>query len=394
MKIAHVIPYMHPAAGGPPVVVDRLATELTKLGHDVRVLTTNQFAEGDRDWERVGSRAYSMSVFPTSRTFRYAYCPQLTAATRQAAMDCDVVHIHTLWTNASRAAMSVCCQRRTPYLVMPHGMLDPHSLRRGWLKKQIYGRTIEWPLLRRAAGMCYTHTEERRLATQSCAALPTGHIVELGAELAPEVSSDELKKGFLEQHPHLRNKTVVLFLGRLHEKKGLALLIPAFEEVARRINDAHLLLVGPGETDYVDSIRRDVSQRGLDSRVTFTGSLYGCDKWGAMAASNLFVLPSFQENFALAAVDAIRSGLPVLLSPRVNLCDDIVAAGAGRRCDLTTDSVAQQIISCLRDTEWREQAVVAGKSLLQSRFQWEASAVQLESIYSDIVLAKCHPAMT
>src|SRR5262245_3333598 len=102
-----------------------------------------------------------------------------------------------------------------------------------------------------------------------------------------------------------------------------------------------------------------------------------------MAASDLFVLPSYQENFALAAVDAIRSGLPVLLSRRVNLWQDVVEAGAGRDCDPTVDSVAEKLSSCLIDRSWRASAVEAGVRLLAVRFNWAVSAARLEEVYAE-----------
>ena len=382
MRIAHVIPYMHPAAGGPPVVVDRLSRELVARGHDVRVLTTDLFANGDAAWATAGSPPYDLEVFPAARRNGYAYSQRLRQAIHETTRESDVVHVHTLWTYASLAAARACRNAKVPYLVMPHGMLDPHSVARGWLKKQVYGRLIEWPLLRRARGMCYTHPEEERLASQTCPHLPRGHIVELGADSPPEGDRSNLREEFLDRYPSLRGRTVALFLGRLHAKKGLNLLIPAFEEVSRRLPDAHLLLVGPGDPAYIESIKVEVAHRQLKSHVTFTGLLAGRDKWAAMAASDLFVLPSYQENFALAAVDAIRSGLPVLLSRRVNLWQDIVAAGAGRDCDTSVSSVANVLHRCLADAVWRAAAAQAGARLLTTRFNWTKSAAHLEEIYS------------
>lgn len=384
MKITHIIPYMHPAAGGPPVVVDRLSCELAARGHDVRVVTTDLFGDGDRAWTTAGKRPYAMDVFPTVAGNYYGFGTRFWREIRQSVRKSDVVHVHTLWTFASLAATRACLRAGTPYLVMPHGMLDPNSVRRGWLKKQAYGRLLEWPLLRRARGMCYTHVEEERLATMTCEHLPRGYIVELGAESPPDCERSELRAEFLSRYPQLADTTNVVFLGRVHEKKGLDLLIPAFERVSRNRPDARLLIVGPGEPNYVASIREEAARRGLDGRVTFTGVLYGRDKWAAMAASDLFILPSYQENFALAAVDAIRGGLPVLLSRRVNLWSDIEDAGAGKACDTTVDSVAQALEDCLGDLNWRKAAVQAGRDLLAKRFNWSTTAARLEAVYQAV----------
>jgi glycosyltransferase involved in cell wall biosynthesis len=391
MRITHVIPYMHPAAGGPPVVVDRLSRELAARGHQVRVLTTDFFSLGQTAWQTDEARPYELAVFPTHSG--YCYGSQFRSAIRSGVRESDVVHVHTLWTYASSAAARASLAAQVPFLVMPHGMLDPYSVRRGWLKKQCYGRLLEWPLLRRASGMCYTHPEEERLAAITCRGLPPGHLVELGTESPPDCPRAELRDEFLSRHPQLQGRTVVLFLGRLHSKKGLDLLIPAFDAVRRQRPQAHLLLVGPGEPAYVQSIRDDAARRGLDAAVTFTGVLYGRDKWAAMAASDLFILPSYQENFALAAVDAVQSGLPVLLSRRVNLWKDLVDAGVGRDCEPELSSVTTALGDCLDDAEWRKSAVAVGKELLSERFNWATTATRLEAVYESVRAPQGKPAL-
>jgi glycosyltransferase involved in cell wall biosynthesis len=381
MRIVHVTPYMHPAAGGPPVVVDRLSRELAARGHELRVLTTDLFAGSDSAWTNGADRPYEMQVFPTVAGNGYGFSPQLWKAIGRTVGNCDIVHVHTLWTFASLAAERACVRARAPFLVMPHGMLDPYSMNRGWIKKQGYGRLLEWPLLRKARGICYTHPEEQRLASLTCGQLPLGHIIELGAEPAPATPRAELRAEFLARYLNLAGKTIVLFLGRLHPKKGLDLLIPAFEIVKRERPEAHLLLVGPGDTEYVESIRTEINKRGLTEHITLTGPLYGRDKWAVQAASDLFILPSYQENFAISVVEALRSGLPVLLSRRVNLWSDIVEAGAGRECELDVPKLAATLVSTLEDVEWRRSATQAGEALLERRFNWKATAERLETIY-------------
>ncbi len=384
MKITHVIPYMHPAAGGPPVVVDRLSRELAARGHDLDVLTTDLFGRQSREWATDDSRPYGMEVFSATAGNGFGFSVGLWREIGRAIRNSDVVHIHTLWTFPGLAAARACLQAGIPYLVMPHGMLDPHSVGRKWLKKQCYGRLLEWPLLRQAHGICYTHPEEERLAAMTCRHLPRGYIVELGAESPPDCPKAELRNEFLDRHPELRGRTVVLFLGRLHSKKGLDLLIPAFDSVRRQRPDAHLLLVGPGDPAYVESLRDEVGHRGFMGSVTFTGVLYGRDKWAAMAASDLFVLPSYQENFALAAVDAVQSGLPVLLSRRVNLWKDLVDAGVARDCEPELDSLVTVLGQCLNNSNWRQAAVDAGRKLLSERFNWATTAARLETIYEAV----------
>src|SRR5262249_22116478 len=155
-----------------------------------------------------------------------------------------------------------CRNAQVPYIVMPHGMLDPHSLKRKWLKKQLYGRFVEWPNLRRARAVVYTTLEERRLAESSVAGLPPAYMVPLGADDPPAAPNAELAEEFLQAHPQLRGKVLVTFLSRLHPKKGLDLLIPGFALLATQHPDAQLVLVGPGEADYVLQLRQIAQHAG------------------------------------------------------------------------------------------------------------------------------------
>ena len=201
-----------------------------------------------------------------------------------------------------------------PYVVSPHGMLDPGSLGRRGVRKRAYAAVVEWPHLRRAAGMIYTAEEERRLAESSVSGLPPGSVVPLGAGDPPDEPRADLAATFFESFPELKGKRVVLFLGRLHEKKGPDRLIAAFPEVRRAVPGAALALVGPGEERYVAGLRAAAGEG-----VHFLGSLSGRLKWAAYAAADVFVLPSFQENFALTVAEALRVGTPAVLTRHVNI---------------------------------------------------------------------------
>jgi glycosyltransferase involved in cell wall biosynthesis len=389
MTITHVIPYMHPDAGGPPVVVDRLCQRLAQRGWDVRVVTTDSMADGRDDcWRRRYAAHYPLEVHRVSRFRGYAYSRTLSAGLASAAKQSDLLQLHTLWTYPTLAAARICRSLGKPFLVMPHGMLDPHSLGRKRLRKRLYGRLLEWPNLRAARAIIYTHAEEQRLAESSVHGLPVGHIVPLGADDPPSSDRESLAAAFFREHPELRGRRLVLFLGRLHPKKGLDLLIPAFADVARSETNAHLLLIGPSNESYVRSLRDRVAQQGLAERVSFTGPLAGDAKWQALAASSVFVLPSYQENFALTVVEAMRVGTPVVLSRRVNIWQDVVGAGAGIACDLSAPSVTRSLLEYLANGDLRSNHGANGQLLVADRFTWDRSADAMEAVYKQILLTK------
>ena len=210
---------------------------------------------------------------------------------------------------------------------MPHGMLDPW-FRDAWplkhARKALYWRAIEQRVVRDAAAVVFTCEEERRLGRETFRPwlAKREEIVSLGT-VAPPGEAADLRERFYARCPKLRGERVLLFLGRLHEKKGCDLLIEAFRRVAPPMR---LVLAGPcGDAALLQRLQT----MAADAAVTFTGPLYGEEKWGALAAAEVFVLPSHQENFGIAVAESLASGTPVLISDRVNIWREIAAAGAG-----------------------------------------------------------------
>jgi glycosyltransferase involved in cell wall biosynthesis len=236
--------------------------------------------------------------------------------------------------------------------------------------------------------MIYTHAEEKRLAEQAVADLPMGCIVPLGADDMPRLSGSVLAERFLQKHPELRGKNLVLFLGRLHPKKGLDLLIPGFAEVVQSDLNARLVLAGPGDAGYLRALSDLAARHGLTEKILWTGPLEAEAKWQALAASTVFVLPSYQENFALTVVEAIRCGVPVVLSRRVNIWQDVTQAGAGLACELSAASVAKTILQYLKDPSLRAISAVRGQQLAADRFNWERSVEALEIVYRQLLSEK------
>jgi len=395
--VTHVIPYMHPRSGGPPVVVDRCCRRLAARGWSVRVVTTDALAGEDRtDWTAAYRDGYPLEVYSAGGLGSFAYSRSLGRDMGRIVESSRLVHVHTAWTHPGLAAMTACRRRSVPFVVMPHGMLDPFSLRRKWLKKQLYGRACEWPNMRRAAAMIYTHDNERRLAEHAVPRLPRGWIVPLGTDEPPAESRESLAADFFHQYPELRGRKLVVFLSRLHSKKGLDLLIPAFREVVRRIPAAHLLLVGSGTPQYTGRLRQWIEQHGLGDHVTLAGSRTGRDKWSALAAGEVFALPSYQENFGLVLVEAMRMGLPLVLTRRVNIWPEIEAAGAGVCCELNTARVAAAICQLLEDQENRLRRSQAARRLAETEFTWGRSVDCLEEVYRHVLgeqpAVNCEPA--
>jgi glycosyltransferase involved in cell wall biosynthesis len=212
-------------------------------------------------------------------------------------------------------------------------MLDPWFKRTyplKHLKKLLYWPWAEYRVLRDAAAVLFTSEEERRLARESFSPYRGSELVVNYGTATPEIDLAGAREDFLESFPELRGRRFLLFLGRLHEKKGCELLLEAFTAL-RHSPEAdqalHLVLAGPAADDgYREHLRRLAPP---SSRVTFTGMLAGPRKWGAFSAADAFILPSHQENFGIAVVEALACGTPVLISNKVNIWREIAADNAG-----------------------------------------------------------------
>lgn len=381
LRVLHLIPYMHPSAGGPPVVVDRWAVELQRLGCEVTVLSTDAYSDGELDWLDEYRQRYPITVCSKLGPKGFGYSTSLKSIFRKLLPQQDIVHVHNLWGYTNQLAGRICPRAGVPFVVSSHGMLDPNSMSRKRWKKSLYAAACEWPVLRRATAMIYTHAEEERLARETCHGLPTGHVVPLGTEEPPSADRGALREKFFDQYPDLRSRRLVVFLGRLHSKKGLDLLLPAMKSVSEQFADVTLVLAGPGEADYVESLRRQVESLGTGDSTVLTGALHGEMKWMALAAAELFVLPSYQENFAIAVAEAMRIGTPVVCSRRVNIWSDIVSAGAAVDCELTTVSVADRILELLADKQRRRRIGEHASEFAETHYSWPNSARALKAAY-------------
>ncbi|MFK7777472.1 MAG: glycosyltransferase [Gimesia sp.] len=389
MNILHVIPYMHPNAGGPPVVADRFCQELKSCGHRVSVITTDALSPADdSDWTKPFEQRYDFTTLPSLRKNAFGYSRQLKPLLKKRVREFDLVHIHNLWSYMNIATSKACRKFNVPYVVSTHGMLDPNSLSRKSLKKKWYGRLIEFPQLRRANGMIYTHEEELALANSSCSHLPPGYVIPLGADEPVKEGITEAKADIMKMFPTLAGKKLILFFGRIHPKKGLDLLIPAMAMLSKKMPDAHLVLAGPIDNSYREKIDRLIKEHQLESQITFTGAVYDARKWALLSLSDTFVLPSYQENFAITVAEALRVGLPVVLSKHVNIWKDIVSAQAGISCQLDPADIASKLEQVLSDEDLHRKLSENGPTLVERQFTWKVAGVKLLESYQQVLASK------
>jgi glycosyltransferase involved in cell wall biosynthesis len=333
MRILMSISSVSDEFGGPIEAVKKLSAVHTQMGHLVEIVSLDSPTDS---WVRnCPLKVYALGPSRGVYRFNRKLVPWLESNRRNY----DVVIVNGLWQYNSFGAWRALRKSGPPYYVFPHGMLDPWFKRTyplKHLKKWLYWPWAEYRVLRDARAVLFTCQDERDLARRSFWLYRCNErVVNLGTA-PPAGDPDQQRAIFYDQFPQLRGKALVLFLGRIHVKKGCDHLIKAFHRVLldQRIpeairKDLHLVLAGPDQTGWSSVLKILSRDLDLTRRITWTGMLTGDLKWGAFRAANVFILPSHQENFGIAVVEALACELPVVISDKVNIWREIEADGAG-----------------------------------------------------------------
>jgi glycosyltransferase involved in cell wall biosynthesis len=272
----------------------------------------------------------------------------------------------------------LCRRFGVPYIVRPHGMLDPYIRRRHRARKRLMEVLFQDGVLRRAAAIHYTSDVEREISQPFACGAP-GCVVPLGVDLA-EFDSLPPAGRFHDRFPETRGRRIVLFLGRLHFKKGLDLLIPAFGHLAKEDPSLHLVIAGPDD-GMLDQCKAWSRRDGIPDKVTFTGMLRGEDKLAAFAAASVFALPSYSENFGIAVVEAMAAGCPVVISDQVNIWREVQQGGA-----LVTDcdqhKLTGALSAVLRDPALAADMSQKARETVRRLYHWDSVAAALEAMYA------------
>ncbi len=402
MKILHVIPSFAPAwrYGGPIFAALGLTRELVRQGHDITVMTTNIDGPGvlnvplDRYVFLGGVKVW---YFPIARPKWYYFSPRLASALRNQVRDVDLVHIHSVFLWPTTIAAFWCRRYGRPYIVRPAGLLDPVCLTKSYetwqvsltsqMKKWLYLKTLGKMDLERAAAIHFTSEAEME-AARPLRLRPPGFVVPLGVELE-RIGNGQSTLQLRERYPQLDGKKIILFLSRLDPKKGLNLLIAALAELGAERRDFAFVVAGNGTSEYVAELAALVKSHRLQDRTLFLGFLQGESKWALLQEADLFVLPSYHENFGVSVVEAMAAGLPVIISDRVNIHPKVRRAGAGLVVRLNANEIANAIDRLLTDGNLRWEMGNRGKLLVRESFSWEKVVKEVVQMY-DAVLCTAH----
>ena len=326
MKLLRLIRSLNPEGGGPMEGVRQMTPHLDALGVTTTVASLDS---PDAPWLQ-DQNFQAIGLGPVAGS--YGYRRGLPACIRALAQQHDAVIIHGLWQYHALATWRALRGSGIPYFVYTHGMLDPWFKRTypfKHLKKWAYWPWADYRVLRDAKAVLFTTEQERVLAKQSFWLYRANEQVVGYGTSAPPSDAEGQRKAFFEHFPHLRGQRILLFLSRIHPKKGVDLLIEAFAAVASSDPRLQLVIAGPDQVGWQATLQQRAAALGIADRITWPGMLSGELKWGAFRCAELFCLPSHQENFGIVVAEALACGLPVAIAEPVNISAEVVAAGAG-----------------------------------------------------------------
>ena len=381
MRILHVIPSVAVGDGGPAKAVLEMSRDAIQRGAQVEIVTTNADGKGVQQasaGEPIDVQGVKITYYPIIGGNYYKVSPALAGALKTKILAADVVHIHSLYQFPSTIAAHYCRRFKVPYLLRPHGTLDPYLFRRHRPRKWLYEVAFERRNLRSAAAVHFVSSEEMRLAC-SLDLQFTPVVAPLGVDV--DRSIERRPDAFASTWPETVGKKVILFFGRLNFKKGLDILARAFGRLARRRDDVVLVVAGPDTEGYGAKVRGWLEDEGVLDRTLFTGMLTGARKSAALSGATLFVLPSYSENFGIAVVEAMAAGQPVVISRHVNICREVADAEAGLVVNTDADEVANAMETLLDDPALAERMGLNGKRLVRDCFTWDSAGPRLMDLY-------------
>jgi glycosyltransferase involved in cell wall biosynthesis len=369
----NVVAHLDPRYGGLSAGVPALSSSISATGE--ASVSVGAFCRSGEEFRPAVAPDIKVHYFPVERLSWFRDSAARRRFDELVARSAGL-HVHGLWEISTNAAVRSARAHRKPYLLSAHGMLERWALSNKWLRKQIYAALFERANLRGAACLhALTHAEAQNYRDfglrNPIAVIPNG--VEIPASLSAGM--------FRAHFPELRDKKVVLFLGRIHYKKGLDILTQAWSQLASQWRDAQLVLAGPDFEDTEAEIRKMLRHLGVESRVTFTGMLTKELKWSALAAAHCFVLPSYSEGLSLSVLEAMGAGVPVIVTEQCNL-PEVSIYSCGWVIHPRTGELTVALDEVLRASHSKLSEMGAnGRRVVADHYTWRVVGKQMSSLY-------------
>ncbi|WP_414587830.1 hormogonium polysaccharide biosynthesis glycosyltransferase HpsP [Scytonema sp. PCC 10023] len=387
MRVLQIVPSISLIYGGPSQMVLGLSSALARQGVEVTILTTD--SNGDTGQEPldvplntpIEQDGYKIIYFRCAPFRRYKFSVDLLKWLNVHAHTFNLAHIHALFSPVSSVAATICRRQKLPYILRPLGTLDPADLRKKRQLKQLYAAILERANLAGAAAIHFTSVQEAKVSERFGVStrdlvIPLGvNPLEIGEK---EVRS---KLGIPKDVP------LVLFMSRIDPKKGLNLLLPALETLLAEGLNFHFVLAGtnPQDPGYEEKIKLQIKTSPLRSHTTITGFVIGELKSALLQAADLFVLPSYYENFGIAVAEAMVSGTPVVISDQVHICQEVRDSESGWVGATDVSDLTELLRIALQNPSERQRRGLYAKEYALKNYSWDAIALQTIEAYNQIL---------
>ena len=368
-----VVSHIDPKYGGLSAAVPALGEHIASLS--AREITLAAFCAPGEEFRPYGYEEGRISFWPAGRG-AWMRDSELTKRFTATVRASSGLHIHGLWEQSTAVAARTARTLKVPYIISAHGMLEPWALANKRIKKLVYAMLVEHRNVERANCLhALTRAEADHFirfgARSPIAVIPNGVDV-------PQVRN---ATAFLAQYPELNDKRIVLFMARLHPKKGIDLLLQAWAEVVQEWPEARLVVAGPDTEGTLARLEQIVAEHSLHASVLFTGMLQGEMKWSALAAAECFILPSHSEGLSVSVLEAMGMGLPVIVTEPCNM-PEVKQHRAGWEIQPTLEDVKRALMYVLSNPPAKNRTIGQnGARLVATRFAWGTVARQMEEVY-------------
>ena len=394
MKLLCVTPSYWPAFryGGPIASNHNLNRALVKKGIDVTVYTTNVGLDKKISLnQEVNVNGVKVTYFNFIKFFEFLgttgwqFSLELTHALKRNLNSVDIVYLPAVWNYPTTVAVYYCRKYRKPYIVALKGVLYPYTKNKNAWKKWPYYKLFAEKNIKNATAIHYTSEDEAiRCHSLFLGLKNQAIIIPNGIELS-EFNNLPARDNLRKRYPILKDKKIILFLGRINWIKGLDILVKAYSRLVKERDDVHLLIVGSDEKGYGEKVRSWLKNEGVLERVTFAGMLSGREKLEAFAGSDVFVLPSYSENFGMAVVEAMSCNLPVIISDKVGIYEEVEKAKAGFIIHTDENELYSAMVKILDNKQESLEMGRRGRKLVEEHFASEKVADKMIKVFEGII---------